>query len=251
LLITPSVGELGGGNVEDPLAGTRGYLVDEPDEVLVGISESHATANTRLEIGGRSREVERDHALVLVPDVDHPVEFFFTRGNMEHAQQLLPVGFQIGQGLVHLFRRVKGGHDDSGLLLVDDLEGFPFFLFFVLSISQGENEITRFPRFQFHFQTMGCHWGPTVGHAHPRFAFDNRLRFIKTVVEPEETLPVGVITLHRCVDRIPGIMVAPFPVFGLMINDRSVDLYLSGREIALEILHVGGGIPKRPFDKGK
>ena len=42
-------------------------------------------------------------------------------------------------------------------------------------------------------------------------------------------------------------MVAPLLVFGLVVYGRAVDLHLAGREIALEILHIGGGVPQTPF----
>ena len=46
----------------------------EADEVLVRIAEAHTTADTALEEGSRTGHVECNHALVLVPDVDHTVE---------------------------------------------------------------------------------------------------------------------------------------------------------------------------------
>ena len=42
-------------------------------------------------------------------------------------------------------------------------------------------------------------------------------------------------------------MVAALLIFRLVINDRSVYLHLTGREVALEILHVGRCVPKAPL----
>ncbi len=42
-------------------------------------------------------------------------------------------------------------------------------------------------------------------------------------------------------------MVTPFTIFGLMINDTALHLHLPGRKIALEILHVGRGVPQTPL----
>ena len=45
----------------------------EAEEILVGIAEAHATADTALEVGSGTGHVEGYHTLVLVPDVDHTV----------------------------------------------------------------------------------------------------------------------------------------------------------------------------------
>ena len=44
-------------------------------------------------------------------------------------------------------------------------------------------------------------------------------------------------------------MVAAFLVFCLVIDNRAVDFNLAGREVALEVLHIGGGVPQAPFLK--
>ena len=46
-------------------------------------------------------------------------------------------------------------------------------------------------------------------------------------------------------------MVPAFPVFGLMVDDGTVDLHFSGGEVTLEVLHIGRGVPQTPFYKGE
>ncbi len=50
------------------------YEVNEAEKILIGVTETHAMTDARLEVRGAPRHVERHHALVRVPDVDHAVE---------------------------------------------------------------------------------------------------------------------------------------------------------------------------------
>ena len=76
LVVGAAVRELGGRDVQDALPGAAWDQVHKAQEVLRGIAEAHAPADARLKVGGGARHVEGDHALVLVPDVDHPVQLF-------------------------------------------------------------------------------------------------------------------------------------------------------------------------------
>ena len=73
LVVAATVRELGAGDIDDALAGTGRYLMNETYEVLVGIAEAHASTDAALEETCRTRHTEGDHALILVPDVHHAV----------------------------------------------------------------------------------------------------------------------------------------------------------------------------------
>ena len=73
LVIAATVWELGAGDIDDALAGTGRYLMNEAYEVLVGIAKAHASADAALEKACRTRHAEGNHALILVPDVHHAV----------------------------------------------------------------------------------------------------------------------------------------------------------------------------------
>ena len=73
LVIAAAVWELGAGDIDDALAGTGRYLMNETYEVLVGIAEAHASTDAALEETCRTRHAEGNHALILVPDVHHAV----------------------------------------------------------------------------------------------------------------------------------------------------------------------------------
>ena len=63
-----------------------GDHVHEPEQVLVGVAEAHPAADPRLEHRRRARQVERDHALVGVPDVDHPVDVLIAGVDLERVR---------------------------------------------------------------------------------------------------------------------------------------------------------------------
>ena len=42
-------------------------------------------------------------------------------------------------------------------------------------------------------------------------------------------------------------MVAALLVFRFVVDDATVDFHLSGREVALEVLHIGSGVPQAPL----
>ncbi len=96
LVLVPgaAVLELRGGHVEEALPHALGHLVHASQQVLAGVAEPDAAADAALEVARAARQVARDHALVLVPDVHHPVELLVARGNGEPPQEVVPAGAQ-------------------------------------------------------------------------------------------------------------------------------------------------------------
>lgn len=119
LVVAPAVLELRGGDVEDALPCTVRHLMHEPHQVLVRIAETHAPAYAAFEIAGRAREAERDHTLVLVPDVDHPVEPRLAALDAERAEQPVPIGAQLLPSLGHGLCGGETGDDLVRLAFVD------------------------------------------------------------------------------------------------------------------------------------
>ena len=110
LVISAAGGQLRGGQVEDALAGARRDHVHEAEQVLVGVAEAQAAADAGFEERRRARHVERGHALVGVPDVDHAVGVHVGRVDLADAEQAVPVGAQllegrVGRGGVEVLRR--------------------------------------------------------------------------------------------------------------------------------------------------
>ena len=125
LVVRAAVLELSGRDVDDALARALGNQVHKAKQVLVGVAEAHAAADPGLEVRGRTRHVVGHHALVLVPDVDHPVELVVGRVHRVRAQQVVPIGVELGELRVGCL--VGGEVCEQGFSprLVDDARGFP------------------------------------------------------------------------------------------------------------------------------
>ena len=137
------------------------------------------------------------------------------------------------------------------LLLVDYLLGAELLVLFVLHIAQQEDEVAALAWLQGNLDIMRCDRAPAVGKAVAWLAFHHSLRLGKLVVESDEALAVGIISLNLCIHGVESIVVAALAVFGLVIDGRTLYLHLSRREVALEVLHVGSSIPEAPFGKGE
>ena len=91
LMVTTAVRELSRRYVKDSLACPTGNLMYYSQKILIGIPESHSASDAALVEAGAAAHQERDHALVLIPDVDHPVKLRHTRNQREIAQKSVPV----------------------------------------------------------------------------------------------------------------------------------------------------------------
>ena len=249
LVVATAVGELGGGDVDDALARTLGYLVDKPHKVLVGVAESHAAANAALKERGGARHAECHHALILVPDVHHPVEFLVAGVDDIDVEQGIPIVVELAEGCVHLLRRVESCDGVQCLLLVDDLGSDELLVLLILHIAEHEDKVLALARLKFHLNKMGGNGAPAMCMAVARTAFHHCVGTFETIVEADEGLSVGVETIYRHIDAVVGIMVAALTVFCLVIDDRTLYLYFAGGEVALEVLHVGSCVPQTPLLK--
>ena len=118
LMIAATIGELSRSNVDDALTGTAWHLMHEAHKVLVRIAEAHSTSDAALEERCRTREVERNHALILIPDVDHAVETLVARLNGIFVEQLVPLCSQLGESLVYSLNSRESRDGLLRLLLV-------------------------------------------------------------------------------------------------------------------------------------
>ena len=80
-MIASAVLKLGGSDIDDSFSCAVRNLMYETENVLVGISEAHTTADTGFEIGSGTGKVEGNHTLILVPDVYHTVNLVFRSVN--------------------------------------------------------------------------------------------------------------------------------------------------------------------------
>ena len=79
LVVCASVLKLCAGNIQDALPRTGGDQVDKAQQILAGIPESHSPAQPALKIAGTAAHIKGDHALILIPHIHKPVQFFIIR----------------------------------------------------------------------------------------------------------------------------------------------------------------------------
>jgi len=153
-MIAATVWELGAGDIDDALTGTSRYLMNEAYQVLIGITEAHASADTALEEACGTGHAEGNHALILVPDVHHTVELVVTALHGKDIEQVIPVLVEFSKGCIHLFGGIKLSHQFVCLFLIDHFLGYEFLVLLVFHVSQEENQVAAFSRLQGNFDIM-------------------------------------------------------------------------------------------------
>ena len=164
LVVGAAVGELGGGNVQNALPRAGGDQMHKAEQILTGIAEAHAAAGAALIIAGRAAHVEGDHALVLVPGIDHAVELFIAALDRVGGQQVVPVVVQPGKRRIDLRIRGIAGRHRLGAGLIDDAGRGPLLVLWVFYIAQNKNQAAAFAGLQTDFDLMHANGCPAVGN---------------------------------------------------------------------------------------
>ena len=249
LVIGGPVGELDRGDVDDPLPGPVRAHVDEPQQVLAAVPEAHAPPGARLVEAGGAAHVEGDHALILVPGVDHGLQLPVPALQAVDAQQLLPVVPQLRQGLL----RPPGGgeffHHAVGVVLADHAGGEEFRLPGIPAVAQHEKEAPLLPGGQGHVQGKARHGRAAVGQKIAGPPVHHRLRGGEGAELSQKGVPVRVVSGDVPVDAVPGVVVPALPVLGGVVEDVPLPLHLAGVQVPLEVGGVVHGVPQAPLHR--
>ena len=119
----------------------------------------------------------------------------------------------------------------------------------IFHISEKEYEILALPCLKLDFDIVRGDRTPSVSNTVSSHSGHDILRITELIVKTDERLPVGIETVNRGIHAVERIVIAALLIFRLVIYRRTVDLNLSGREVALEILHVRSRIPEAPFSE--
>ena len=93
---------------------------------------------------------------------------------------------------------------------------------------------------------------PPVTDRSPAGASFHRFGPVKAPVTAQKAVPVCVEPPVVLRDTgIKGVVVSPFPVFGGVKDDRTVDLHLPGAEVPLKIGHIVEGVPEAELQEGE
>lgn len=121
----------------------------------------------------------------------------------------------------------------------------------VFRVSQQEDVVFAFGGLEFHFDVVGGYRTPAVGDAVAGDAPRHVLRVAEVVVKSDKGFAVCVESLNGRVHAVEGVVVAAFFILRFVIDDGSVHFHFAGRKVALEVFHVGGGVPQAPFGEGE
>ena len=151
LVIASAVFQLCRCQVDQTLSCSVRNLVYKAQQVLVGVTESHATADTALEVRCRTGHIKGDHALILIPDVDHAVHLVIRSLDAVLGQQCIPHCLQFSQCSSNLFRCVVLFDHLVCTGLVHAAVSVPLLILRVFYIAQNEDQLLGFARSQCDF----------------------------------------------------------------------------------------------------
>ena len=247
LMVGGAVGKLDGGDVNDPLPCPVGNNVHEAVKILTGIPEAHAPSGAGLVIGSGAAHIEGDHALILMPDVHHPVQLLVIRPQLIIAQQAVPVAGQFCKGIVHGRKIRKFAANPLGRVLADDTGSNKLLISGVFAIAQGEGGTPALTGGQGHFQPVAADGIPAddFGGCAPLLPDQLGVRPVAHVTQ--EGVPVRVPAGGGPVHAVEGIVIPPLPVLGFMINNAVLHFGFGNIQISLIILAVVHRVPQAPF----
>ena len=249
LMIGAAVRELRRRNIQNTFAGARGNQMHKAKQILCGIAEAHAAANAGFIVAGRTGHVERHHALILVPEVDHAVETRFAALHLIDGKQTIPIPGQLVKGRVKLRFAAELLHQLVGGRFIDDVRRDELLFLRILAVTQHKHETHAFARLQCAAQIVAADGRPSAGDAVRAPVFKHGARLAKTIVRAEEAFAIGVEAVDRRIHGVNGKVVAALTVFRLVIDRAAFDFDLAGGEIALEIGRIVLRVPQAELHK--
>ena len=133
-------------------------------KILVRIPEAHSAADSALEERSRTRHIESNHTLVLVPDIDHPVHLLVRSRNAETSEQVVPVSAEFGECLVHFFFCIETGNEFLCPGPVEKAAFDEFFLLRIFHIAKDENQARALARSEGNGLAVGSNRAPSMCH---------------------------------------------------------------------------------------
>ena len=251
LVIGAAVRKLGCGDVQNAASCPVRNQMDKAQQILAGVPEAHAAAETAFVIAGAPAHIKGYHALVLVPDIHQPVQTVIGRGDCICREKMIPVAVKLRKRKIHLGIGPVFREKPAGRRLVDDIRLFKFFFRRIFTVSQNKDGGPAFPRGENSLQVVGADGSPAVDDTVRAVSLGNSLGIVESPVEADEGVSCRVKSFDIPVDRPYRIVIAPLPVFRLMVNGTVLHLHFAGGEIPLEIGGIIHGIPKTEFHQAE
>ena len=244
LVIGAAVRKLRGGDVQDPLSCALRNDMHKAEQVLTRIAEAHPAAHAAFKIAGRAAHVERDHALVLVPDIHHPVDLLVAGLGVVVGEQCVPVPVQRVHCRVKLCRGTVFSDHRVCARLVDHAGRGEFLILRVFHIAETKEKLPRLAGPQRHMELHRADRRPAVDDRIGAAAVLDRFGQRRRAVEADKGVARGIEAVIRAVRPEHGIVIPPLAVFGFVINGVRLQLDLADGEVPLEVGAVVHRVPE-------
>ncbi len=194
LMIRPARLQLCGCQIEKPFARPLRDEMDEPQQILIRVAETHAAPDTAFKIRSRTTHIEGDHGLIGVPNIDHAIRMRIGRVDLQSIQQSIPVDPQRLKRPFDFIRIQIFFQDGKHAAFVDGLGigRIEFCVPWILVIPENEDDRFLFPRFQSHTDLMGTNRLPAMRDGVRRTTRFHRFGRIPTTIETEEIFTLSI-----------------------------------------------------------
>ena len=246
-MVRGAVLKLRGRDVDNTLARTLRNQMDEAEKVLAAVPEAHAAADARLEVGRGPRHIEGDHALILVPDVDHAVDSVVLCLDMEGVKEVRPVCAQLGKCALHILVCLVFCEELLCRSLVDDAGRLPLLVLRIFAVAEDKHEGFRLTGLKRNMKLVGCDRVPAARNGVCAALSHDGLRCVGPVVGADEIIAARVERGDICIDGVERVVIASLSVLCLVIDCGAHNLDLAGAQVSLEVRHVVHRVPEAPL----
>ncbi len=246
-----AVGELRRGEVEDPLPRAVGDQVDEAEHVLIRVAEAHAAADPGLVEARRAREVERRHALVLVPGAEHPLRVRVGALGLEPRKQVVPQGAYRRERRIDRARLAVPCEQRTSPRLVHDAGPVVLRRVTLLDVAEDERERLLLARSEPQVELVRPDRVPAVRDAAMGRARERHRRLVQAVVHADEGIArrVEAVDLARAAEE--HVVISALAVLRRVVDRRALDLDLADRVRALVVREVVQRLVEAELDVGE
>ncbi len=251
LMVSRAVLKLNGSNINNSLACILGNEVDKACEVLAGITEAHAATDAAFKVRSRTGHIKCNHALILVPDVDHTCKLFVLALYLIAGEEVYPVFLKLCKSSVKLLCGIKLSKHFVSRLLVDNVECFPLVVLVVLAVAETENVFLGLAGLKLNSETVRADRCPAACDGVTGLALKNSIGLTETVVKTEEGLAVGIKALDGSIYGEDSVVVSSLSVLSLVINGAADNLNFTDGEVSLEVGHIIVCVPETELNEAE
>ena len=246
-MIGAAVWELRGGDVQNALPRPLRDDMHEAEQVLTRIAEAHPAPHAAFKVACRPAHVERDHALILVPDVDHPVDLLVAGLGVEVRKKPVPVPTQRVHCRVKLCRGTVFFDHRMRARLVDHAGGGEFLILRVFDIAEPEAELLHLAGAELYVELHRADRRPAMSNRTGTAPGCDCIRQRGRTVDTDKCIAGGIEAVIRAVRPEHGIVIPPLAVFGFVINGVRLQLDLADGKVPLEVGAVVHRVPETEF----